>query len=104
MFVPTSAWFTSQVPCGRTTDPEQFMATCNAGPSALPVQNTSTVEVHALGICALVGIGDTAEMAAFAAGLLMLTCTHLGVTNSKNPMIKPKSRSFSSFSPRIKSR
>jgi hypothetical protein len=43
---------------------------------------------------ALVGIGDTAEMAAFAAGLLMLTCTHLGVTNSKNPMIKPKTPLF----------
>jgi hypothetical protein len=89
MFVPTSAWFTSQVPCGRTTDPEQFMATCNAGPSGLPVQNHQQSRCMRW-VCALVGIGDTAEMAAFAAGLLMLTCTHLGATNSKNPMIKPK--------------
>jgi hypothetical protein len=31
------------------------MAACNAGPSARPVQNTSSVEAHALGVGALVG-------------------------------------------------
>ena len=44
MFVPISPVFTSQVPCGRTTEPGQFIAPCKMLLSAAPVQTTSIVD------------------------------------------------------------